>query len=203
MTTTLFSNYYNVYILPGKVKHTLDCPSDSLRLVLEEDGTDVDDDEALAEYQGGVLLLLQGQESWEPKCESRPDGGDLVPASADRGATQDPRSTFGVPSTPPAAASPSQAAQSPETNGGKTITPSTPLPRFSSRITQHLVTKTEYQVWRELISETANHYMGINPKIETPTKYKVIGKAMVNAFPSIEREGEHPWVRSLLNFVKC
>lgn len=48
-----------------------------------------------------------------------------------------------------------------------------------------------------MIDETAYHYLGHQPDIgkdNSSEHYKLIGQKMVQKYPSIQRQGTHPWV---------
>ena len=48
-----------------------------------------------------------------------------------------------------------------------------------------------------MIEETAYHYLGHQPDIgedNSSEHYKLIGQKMVRKYPSIQRQGTHPWV---------
>ena len=59
------------------------------------------------------------------------------------------------------------------------------------------------RVWLNLIEESKNYYMKFCPHIdENPYgAYKIIGKKMLAAYPSIKREGLHPWVGFMSLFI--
>jgi hypothetical protein len=69
-------NYYIVYT--GAQKLGLEAIE---TIVLEEDGTIVDDTEVLLEFQGKVLLLLEGGEEWTPASDSNNE----TPGNIDNG----------------------------------------------------------------------------------------------------------------------
>ena len=57
-----------MFQLTGRVK--LGLGDGSIKIVLEEDGTEIDDDEILAAFQEKVLILLLGEEEWSsPETE--------------------------------------------------------------------------------------------------------------------------------------
>ena len=58
------------------------------------------------------------------------------------------------------------------------------------------------RVWLQLIEESKNYYMKYCPLLdENPYgAYKIIGEKMLAAYPSIEREGKHKWVRFFFFF---
>jgi hypothetical protein len=74
------------------------------------------------------------------------------------------------------------------------ITLATPVVKFSAMLMDNLNKGTEYNVWHKLVSEAAEYYMSINPGIDSRSEYKLIGQAVLAKYPSMKREGEHPWV---------
>ncbi|KAK3894264.1 hypothetical protein Pcinc_001959 [Petrolisthes cinctipes] len=71
-----------------------------------------------------------------------------------------------------------------------------PLPELSGSTRASLMEGDMARcVWLQLIEESKNYYMKFFPVIETNPYgvYRTIGQKMVKAYPSIEREGTHPW----------
>lgn len=73
-----------------------------------------------------------------------------------------------------------------------------PLPELSKATKDDLLQGDKSRrVWLQLIEESKNYYMKYCPQIdENPYgAYKIIGQKMLAAYPSIERDGKHKWVR--------
>ncbi|XP_063959686.1 uncharacterized protein LOC135155065 [Lytechinus pictus] len=157
-------------------------------IVLEEDGTEIDDDEVLLECSNSTLMVLEEGEHWELRgeAEQKVENRHLTGAAA--GGDGD---NFRLQET----------EQSPQ-NANDTerrITAGTPLPPFSQRVLRHLEIGKEYVIWKELISEAANYYLTEFPTINSSTEYAKIGQKIYSQYPTIRREGEHQWSF----FTKC
>lgn len=74
---------------------------------------------------------------------------------------------------------------------------SSPLPRFSTRVSRLLEEGHPKEVWSLMVSETAVHYMDHFPGISSKAEYSAIGKKMVLEYPCVKQYGNDDWVRSL------
>ncbi|XP_022093701.1 uncharacterized protein LOC110980929 [Acanthaster planci] len=171
-------------IVKVKAKFNLGNEFDSHRIVTEDDGTEIEDDEVLQELGGGTtFMLLNNGESWKPATSTSPQNKIPEPAVDDA-----------TPPTPQ-----SQCSPEAQVSSSHRVTEFSSLPVFSPRVLEHLRSGKEHMVWRELISEAANYYIGKHPQLSSTSEYCAIGRKMFCTYPSIQREGEHEWSF----FTKC
>ncbi|XP_070574004.1 uncharacterized protein [Ptychodera flava] len=173
-----------------------------ITVVLEEDGTVIDEDEILLELSGKTLLLLGPQESWQPVVENASDSiqAPLSPSSAlVTGATSEQTvySPVGMPKTQPVCILSEASGSTDSLTDYSNLLQSlmkAPLPKFSPLVEKHLTdTCIPSVIWQKMIKECGVYYMENFPGIRDQSGYKVIGEKMYKRYPSISLEGERPW----------
>ncbi|XP_077865471.1 uncharacterized protein LOC144352040, partial [Saccoglossus kowalevskii] len=184
-------------VLPPCI-HPLD-----ITIVLEEDGTIIDEDEILLELTGKTLLLLGPQESWQPvdgnTCDSsqvllNPSSSSLACATSQQTIEISP---VGIPQTCPLSIVPETSSSTdPLTDYSDLLHAlvKAPLPKFSSLVENHLSdTCIPSVIWQKMIKECGVYYMENFQGIQDQSGYKLIGEEMYKRYPSIALEGERPW----------
>ncbi|KAK7112354.1 hypothetical protein V1264_011823 [Littorina saxatilis] len=170
-----------------------------LSVVLEEDGTVIDDDEVLQELGDKVFLLLETGQAWTshqmtlvvqdqssfedfgPASTSTPNGlataSDILDVE---------RTCFTVKSESDASANDIGVLEQLRR---------APLPTFSSEIMPYLrgERKSILGVWKDVVAEAANYYLHNLPEFKTSDCYGVIGRKMYRAYPVIGLSGINPW----------
>lgn len=157
-------------------------------LVLEEDGTEIEEDEVLMEFRQSTLMILKPGEQWQSRSEPAGNTDNLLAgptAGGDHSGLEGSQQVNHVDQ-----ALEEKSSQSIELR----VSTGTPLPTFSQRVLKHLEMGMEYVVWNDLISECANYYISNFPNINNSTEYSRIGQKMFNTYPTIQREGEQKWV---------
>lgn len=161
---------------------------ETAKLVLEKCGTEVDDDEVLAEVTGEALLLLVDGETYAPLA--LPDINPSVAGTSAAGNTAQPSNSSSE--TVMAGSSGAESYASHRSSYSLSL----PLPELSKATKDDLLQGDKSRrVWLQLIEESKNYYMKYCPQIdENPYgAYKIIGQKMLAAYPSIERDGKHKW----------
>ncbi|KAM9467685.1 uncharacterized protein Hap1MRO34_014364 [Clarias gariepinus] len=172
-----------------------------LTVVLEEDGTVIDEDEILLspELSGSTLLLLLPHETWTaaPKMPSTPTQSALqtlpesLPTTSTATARQECPNTSRTPKTLIDAGSPSDFKSFELCQALKAA----PLPTFSPLVERELTAEKPepLKVWTEMIKQTAHFYLGKWPEIGEQSHYRIIGEKMFRRFPCIGFDGPTQW----------
>jgi hypothetical protein len=84
---------------------------------------------------------------------------------------------------------------------GFRVTMATPLPSFSYRVKTSLEEQRSHGVWGLAINEAADYYLEYFPDISSKQEYTTIGRKMMAEYPSIKREGNFDWVRTIYCFT--
>ncbi|KAL5016716.1 hypothetical protein ScPMuIL_006305 [Solemya velum] len=167
-----------------------------MTVVLESDGTEVEDDAILDAVKGEVLLLLQEGECWTPRAVT-------LKVETGQPPLQEPAPV--QPRTPsPAVASDHEPVSSGSIGtsspvSGRRVTMGTPLPLFSSRVSRCLTEGQSKIVWSLLVNEAAGYYLENFPDIGSRQEYTAIGRKMLAQYPCIRTEGNEGW----LTYTTC
>ncbi|KAL5018981.1 hypothetical protein ScPMuIL_004703 [Solemya velum] len=164
--------------------------SNKMTVVLESDGTEVEDDAILDAVKGEVLLLLQEGECWTPRAVT-------LKVETGQPPLQEPAPV--QPRTPsPAVASDHEPVSSGSIGtsspvSGRRVTMGTPLPLFSSKVSRCLTEGQSKIVWSLLVNEAAGYYLENFPDIGSRQEYTAIGRKMLAQYPCIRTEGNEGW----------
>lgn len=178
---------------------------EGLYVVLEKDGTEVDEDEILECFKAEVLMILEDTQIWEPDVPK-----DTVVIQASEIWQNDSRRDASMPSTSTAGleteASPARMENEAtparmENETTQIVVPVSQkqkltLPAFSDYIVARLNSNDSHLCWNKMITEAAYFYLGKYPNIGKDNgtgDYKTIGQKMIQTFPSVGRPGAQPW----------
>ncbi|XP_071845550.1 uncharacterized protein [Apostichopus japonicus] len=181
-------------ICKGKVKLGIPASS-STKLVLGEDGTDVDDDDVLEFFRDKILLLLTTDENWiEPSLAATP-----TPSTPTRD-VEDHLSKSAV--TPVSVQHVSQTQETPTLSIRKDMTSASvkmpiperiDLPEFSPNVVMMLQNNQGGEIFNAVLKEAAVYYQFKYPGMKDSTYYQAIGKKLVTKYPCLEHDGMRKW----------
>ncbi|XP_033106709.1 uncharacterized protein LOC117108705 [Anneissia japonica] len=190
--------------LVAKGKKKLDITG-SVTVVMEEDGTEVDDDEVLMELKGTPLIFLKEGQRWI--AAGMPDAYDAtsvatcVTSVALGGAV--PKGVSGDASLSGELCNESTVQNQDDGSSANDSISPLPLPQFSPTVLFHLENGTCENVWEKMISEAGDFYMhSSTPDLHQTYQYQLVGKMMYTRYPAIGQSGPHPWSRFTSNLSR-
>ncbi|XP_071960642.1 uncharacterized protein [Antedon mediterranea] len=195
--------------LVTKGKRKLDVTG-PVTVVMEEDGTEVDDDEVLQELKGTRLIILPDGQQWIPPGAHEEGMANNLPV-----VTRKPPSVHPIRCSMPMIEdvgnellmiSPIQLGNDNiQIKQKKNRDPKCPieLPNFSPTVVFHLKNGTPEHVWEKMISEAGEFYMhSSTPDLNLTYQYQRVGESMYRMYPSIGQGGQHPWSRFTSNLSR-